>query len=102
MWLSKKLFSLISKSNCNFLYKEELKNLVRCGVPHEYRAKVWGDLVNLQIATDRNLLGVGYYATLLKQKKGIYTPSAKQIELDLLRTLPNNRFYDKIESEGVS
>ncbi|XP_047145794.1 TBC1 domain family member 2B isoform X1 [Hydra vulgaris] len=81
---------------------EELKNLVRCGIPHEYRAKVWGELVNIQVGSTRNLLGVGYYATLLTEKKGIYTPSAKQIELDLLRTLPNNRFYDKIEAEGTT
>ena len=51
--------------------------------------------------SDRELAGKGYYSNLLKEKQGVYLPSAKQIELDLLRTLPNNKYYDTLESEGV-
>ena len=82
-------------------FQEELKILVRCGVPHEFRARVWGDLIRMRVNPDREVAGKNYYYNLLKEKQGVYTPSAKQIELDLLRTLPNNKYYDKIESEGV-
>ncbi len=30
------------------------------------------------------------------------TPAAKQIELDLLRTLPNNRHYDGPHADGIA
>ena len=75
--------------------------LVRIGIPHEFRARVWNDMINLRVSNDRELAGPGYYLKLLKEKQGIYSPSTKQIELDLLRTLPNNKYYDKLESEGV-
>ena len=78
-----------------------MKILVRCGIPHEFRARVWNDLIRLRVSSDRELAGKGYYSNLLKEKQGVYLPSAKQIELDLLRTLPNNKYYDTLESEGV-
>lgn len=59
-------------------------------------------MIDLRINREREMAGAGYYLKLLKEKKGVYTPSSKQIELDLLRTLPNNKYYDRIESEGVS
>lgn len=82
-------------------FQEELKALARIGIPHEFRARVWGDLVNLRISNEKSMAGPGYYQNLLKEKQGVYSPSTKQIELDLLRTLPNNKYYDRIESEGV-
>jgi len=92
----------IAQGNAPLTKTEELKYLTRCGIPHEFRARVWKDLINLRISSDRNLAGTGYYFNLLNDKQGCYNPSSKQIELDLLRTLPNNKFYDKIESEGIS
>ena len=53
------------------------------------------------VARDRDFFGPGYYKTLLLEREGQYNPSVKQIELDLLRTLPNNKFYDRSDSEGV-
>ena len=79
-----------------------MKALVRSGIPHEFRARVWGALVHGRTHHERAVAGEGYYSRLLKEKKGAYSPSAKQIELDLLRTLPNNKYYDTLESEGVS
>ncbi|KAI1904455.1 hypothetical protein AGOR_G00005820 [Albula goreensis] len=54
----------------------ELKALMRSGVPHEHRSQ-----------------GVA----LEKQN-----PASKQIELDLLRTLPNNKHYSSPESQGIN
>ncbi|XP_066926047.1 TBC1 domain family member 2B-like isoform X1 [Clytia hemisphaerica] len=93
---------LVAQGTAPLQKTEELKALVRSGIPHEFRARVWGDLVRLRSDHERTIAGQGYYANLLKEKKGAYSPSAKQIELDLLRTLPNNKYYDTLESEGIS
>ncbi len=82
--------------------QDEVKNLVRAGIPHEFRARVWQDLISAYIYREREVAGPGYYQSLLKEKEGVFTPDAKQIEVDLLRTLPNNKYYDHVDSEGVS
>ncbi|XP_060589227.1 TBC1 domain family member 2B-like [Ruditapes philippinarum] len=81
----------------------ELKTLIRQGVPHEFREEVWKGCVNIHISDLREMKGANYYQDLQQQKasaKGS-DPSIKQIELDLLRTLPNNKHYESIESEGI-
>ena len=60
------------------------------------------DFITLYVKNEREAAGEGYFESLLEDKKGSYTPAEKQIELDLLRTLPNNKFYDRVDSEGVS
>ena len=86
---------------------EELKELLRTGVPQEYRPKVWKSIIDLRVAKDKKELATDYYQRLSAQ-----TPTKpahsyqrditmKQIELDLLRTLPNNRHFENLESEGT-
>ena len=48
----------------------------------------------------KRVSGSGYYERLLKSKKD--SPAVKQIGLDLLRTLPSNKHYDKQDADGVS
>ncbi|KAM3718539.1 TBC1 domain family member 2B [Dirofilaria immitis] len=85
----------------------ELKNLVRTGVPKTYRPRVWKSLVNYVVGDEKADLGNGYYETLLRK---VNTASAntiendsalKQIDLDLARTLPTNRFFDEPTSEKI-
>ena len=47
-------------------------------------------------------MGDRYYQQLLESTEGKPSPAVKQIELDLLRTLPNNKHYEKMDSDGVS
>lgn len=84
-----------------FDFQEEVKGLVRGGIPHEYRARVWVDFVNHLVKHEKEAAGEGYFVSLLNEWKDHFTPAKKEIELDLLRTLPNNKYYDKIDSEGV-
>ena len=44
-----------------------------------------------------------YYQKLLSNYNPgrTLTPAAKQIELDLLRTLPNNKHYDSPHADGI-
>ncbi|XP_045159661.2 TBC1 domain family member 2B-like isoform X2 [Mercenaria mercenaria] len=81
----------------------ELKMLIRQGVPHEFREEVWKGCVNFHISDIREKMGPTYYQDLLQRKAFAQgsDPSIKQIELDLLRTLPNNKHYESIESEGI-
>lgn len=85
----------------------EFKKLLRSGVPQEYRCKVWKALVDLKIGDFRKSRGSDYYQGLLTPNRpsggsnASLNPSSKQIELDLLRTLPNNRYFESIDSPGT-
>ncbi|GFV47385.1 TBC1 domain family member 2B [Trichonephila clavipes] len=81
----------------------ELKHLVRNGIPHEYRGKIWKGCVHMWIKDYKSLLGPDYYDSLLTAEEYVsrLDPSSKQIELDLLRTLPNNCHYENLDSDGI-
>eukprot|EP00794_Sanderia_malayensis_P012310 gene12310-13580_t len=93
---------LVAQGKRLILKTEDVKALVRAGIPHEFRARVWQDLINHYVYREREIAGPGYYKSLLEEKRGAFTPDAKQIEVDLLRTLPNNKFYENIDSKGTS
>lgn len=86
---------------------KEFKSLLRSGCPQEYRCKVWKALVNLRVGNARESHGPDYYLSLLEpnrpqsgSKKNLNS-SSKQIELDLLRTLPNNKHFETLDSSGT-
>ncbi|XP_021100179.1 TBC1 domain family member 2A isoform X2 [Heterocephalus glaber] len=68
----------------------ELKQLLRAGVPHEHRPRVWRWLVHRRI---QHLHTPGCYQELLNQGRACEHPAARQIELDLNRTFPNNKHF---------
>ncbi|XP_010612699.1 TBC1 domain family member 2A isoform X6 [Fukomys damarensis] len=68
----------------------ELKQLLRAGVPHEHRPRVWRWLVHCRI---QHLHTPGCYQELLNQGRACEHPAARQIELDLNRTFPNNKYF---------
>ncbi|XP_003785212.1 TBC1 domain family member 2A isoform X3 [Otolemur garnettii] len=68
----------------------ELKQLLRAGVPHEHRPRVWRWLVHLRV---QHLHTPGYYQELLSRSQASEHPAARQIELDLNRTFPNNKHF---------
>ncbi|XP_078484325.1 TBC1 domain family member 2B-like [Ciona intestinalis] len=80
---------------------QELKMLIRMGIPHELRPQVWSWMVERRISQLRQRLDSGgsYYSQLVESKEA-QLPS-KQIELDLLRTLPNNRHFASMACPGV-
>ncbi|KAL3869079.1 hypothetical protein ACJMK2_041805 [Sinanodonta woodiana] len=81
----------------------ELKNLIRQGIPHEYREQVWKGCVSNCLGNVTEHYGADYYSELVSKLKSSSSadPSAKQIELDLLRTLPYNKHYETTNSEGI-
>ncbi|XP_040487585.1 TBC1 domain family member 2A isoform X1 [Ursus maritimus] len=68
----------------------ELKQLLRAGVPREHRPRVWKWLVQLRV---RHLQSPGHYQELLSRGQVREHPAARQIELDLNRTFPNNKHF---------
>ncbi|CAG0879469.1 unnamed protein product [Darwinula stevensoni] len=80
-----------------------VKLLLRSGIPLEKRRIVWSHLIRARLPGIQEKLESKYYHQLL----GTFTghtrmdPVAKQIELDLVRTLPNNRHYESLDSDGI-
>ncbi|KAJ8247686.1 hypothetical protein GJAV_G00249100 [Gymnothorax javanicus] len=79
----------------------ELKALIRSGVPHDHRTKVWRWCVAFHSRKFRENVQPGYYEDLLAKAREKQNPASKQIELDLMRTLPNNKHYASTSAEGV-
>lgn len=80
----------------------ELKALIRSGVPNEHKERIWSGCVNFYVGHRRKQLEPDHYQNLVAQVMNQKpNPEAKQIELDLLRTLPNNKYYMSLESEKI-
>ncbi|KAM8893153.1 TBC1 domain family member 2B [Spinachia spinachia] len=92
---------LASTMNRDLVRSPELKALFRYGVPHEHRSQVWRWCVSFHVKKFRNNLSPDYYETLLNVARDKPNPASKQIELDLLRTLPNNKHYSSPSADGV-
>ncbi|XP_033823989.1 TBC1 domain family member 2B [Periophthalmus magnuspinnatus] len=92
---------LAGTMNRNLTRSPELKSLVRCGVPHEHRSKLWQWSVSFHVKKLRDHIAPDYYETLLNVAKEKPNPASKQIELDLLRTLPNNKHYSSPSAPGI-
>ncbi|XP_037250297.1 TBC1 domain family member 2B isoform X2 [Falco rusticolus] len=92
---------LASTMNREMMRSVELKNLIRSGIPHEHRSKMWKWCVNVHVKKLKESTVPGYFQTLLQNALEKQNPASKQIELDLLRTLPNNKHYSSPTSEGI-
>ncbi|RWS31121.1 TBC1 domain family member 2B-like isoform X1 [Leptotrombidium deliense] len=82
----------------------ELKLMLRSGVPQEYRCKIWKALIHMRLKVMKHNLSANYYQKLLSQQTDSdrkWNIAGKQIELDLLRTLPNNKHFESSQSDGT-
>lgn len=82
----------------------ELKALIRTSIPQEFRSQMWKGCVEFHVGQERAEKGPGYYEDLVMSPPLTNTcdPAVKQIELDLLRTLPNNRHYETPDAPGIN
>ncbi|KAI7811871.1 putative TBC1 domain family member 2B [Triplophysa rosa] len=87
--------------NREMVRSPDLKALMRSGVPHIHRSKVWTWCVNFHVKKMRDSQPKDYYQNLLSMANDKPNPACKQIELDLLRTLPNNKHYASPDLEGI-
>lgn len=92
---------LAATVNREMVRSVELKSLIRGGVPHEHRCQIWKWCVGLHVKKFKESSPPGYFQSLLQNALKKQNPASKQIELDLLRTLPNNKHYSSPASEGI-
>ncbi|MBN3284443.1 TBD2A protein, partial [Polyodon spathula] len=78
----------------------ELKGLIRCGIPVEYREQVWRWIVRTrtQVYRKRN---PNRYQELTKHCEVSEHPASRQIRLDLHRTLTGNKHFSSPNSDAV-
>ena len=87
-----------------YIVNKETKSLIRRGVPINMRGSVWRAIIMNRIRgnMDGSKHQDYYQALLSNYNPGLaLSPAAKQIELDLLRTLPNNIYYENNHSKGI-
>ncbi|CAH1259224.1 TBC1D2B [Branchiostoma lanceolatum] len=92
--------------NRDLMRLPELKSLIRAGIPYEYRERIWNWCVRLRVQDSRTQAdgaapNQSHYQHLHITNRGKFNPAGKQIELDLMRTLPHNVHYASMESEGI-
>ncbi|NXP85517.1 TBD2A protein, partial [Passerina amoena] len=74
----------------------ELKSLIRSGIPVEHRQRVWWWMVSRHCSPVP-----GHYQRLLEQSRSTEHPACRQIELDLPRTLTNNKHFSSPTSQLI-
>ncbi|VDO65370.1 unnamed protein product [Heligmosomoides polygyrus] len=85
----------------------ETRALIRGGIPSSLRSTVWRFLIHQKVADRKELYGRHYYRNLCSLQGGerdsLFCAShQKQINLDLLRTMPNNVHFMSANCKGVS
>ncbi|XP_069737324.1 TBC1 domain family member 2A isoform X2 [Phaenicophaeus curvirostris] len=74
----------------------ELKSLIRNGIPVEHRQRVWRWIVSRHCSHLPD-----HYQRLLRQSKSTEHAACRQIELDLPRTLTNNKHFSSPTSQLI-
>ncbi|KAI5765183.1 SGSM3 [Gulo gulo luscus] len=77
---------------------EKLRSLVLAGIPHSMRPQLW---MRLSGALQKKRNSELSYREMVKNSSNDETIAAKQIEKDLLRTMPSNACFANVSSIGV-
>ncbi|XP_035875558.1 small G protein signaling modulator 3 isoform X4 [Phyllostomus discolor] len=77
---------------------EKLRSLVLAGIPHSMRPQLW---MRLSGALQKKRNSELSYREMVRNSSNDETIAAKQIEKDLLRTMPSNACFANVSSIGV-
>ncbi|KAK6171357.1 hypothetical protein SNE40_019563 [Patella caerulea] len=77
---------------------EKLRGMVRNGIPHSLRSQIW---MRLSGALEKKLNSELSYKDVVKASANDHLMTSKQIEKDLLRTMPSNACFCNINSTGI-
>ncbi|KAL3088285.1 hypothetical protein niasHT_023845 [Heterodera trifolii] len=85
----------------------EIRLLCRRGIPRALRPRVWRLLINQQVADLKEKHGQYYYKNLCSSQgtaaeKHYSSAHQKQVNLDLLRTMPSNVHFMSASCKGVT
>ncbi|OXB71530.1 UNVERIFIED_CONTAM: hypothetical protein H355_011451 [Colinus virginianus] len=79
-------------------HSDKLRSLVLAGIPHSMRPQLW---MRLSGALQKKRNSEMSYRDIVKNSSNDETIAAKQIEKDLLRTMPSNACFSNMNSIGV-
>lgn len=77
---------------------EKLREMVRRGVPHSLRPRIW---MKMSGALQKRALSEMTYKDIIKASSSDALMTSKQIEKDLLRTMPGNACFSNLHSTGI-
>ncbi|XP_076366122.1 small G protein signaling modulator 3 homolog isoform X2 [Tachypleus tridentatus] len=77
---------------------EKLKNMIRQGIPHSLRPQLW---LRLSGGLQKRLTSDLTYKDIVKASSNDHVMTSKQIEKDLLRTMPSNVCFSHLHSTGI-
>ncbi|KAK7793285.1 hypothetical protein R5R35_004989 [Gryllus longicercus] len=78
---------------------EKLRSMVFAGIPHSLRPQMW---MRLSGALQKKMSSEMSYKDIVKASSNDALMTSKQIEKDLLRTMPGNACFSNITSTGIS
>ncbi|KAH0616861.1 hypothetical protein JD844_028289 [Phrynosoma platyrhinos] len=79
-------------------HSDKLRSLVLAGIPHSMRPQLW---MRISGALQKKRNSEMSYREIVKNSSNEETIAAKQIEKDLLRTMPSNACFSNMNSIGV-
>lgn len=79
-------------------HSDKLRSLVLAGIPHSMRPQLW---MRLSGALQKKRNSEMTYRDIVRNSSNDETLAAKQIEKDLLRTMPSNACFSNLQSVGV-
>lgn len=77
---------------------EKLRTMVRAGIPHSLRPQMW---MRMSGALEKKEKSEISYKDIVKASSNDQLMTSKQIEKDLLRTMPTNACFSSMNSTGV-
>nr|CAD7194506.1 unnamed protein product [Timema douglasi] len=77
---------------------EKLRSMVHAGIPHSLRPQMW---LRLSGGLQKKLSSEMSYKDIVKMSSNDALMTSKQIEKDLLRTMPGNACFSHLTSTGI-
>lgn len=77
---------------------EKLRLMVREGIPHSLRPQLW---MRMSGALQKKMTSEINYKEIVKLSSNDSLMTSKQIEKDLLRTMPGNACFSHLNSTGI-
>lgn len=81
------------------LRTEKLNNMIRAGIPHSLRPQIW---MRLSGALEKKLNSDVSYKEIVRASSNDHLMVSRQIEKDLLRTLPSNVCFSLPQGTGIA
>lgn len=90
------------------IFDNNLKELIRHGIPHDLRGKLWTMLIEKHVKSIKEEKGDNYYKHLVSKLPDLQGDEEdndgsieKQIKIDLMRTMPTHKDFQNLEKGKI-